>query len=177
MKLGLIRHFKVITSQNTFLSSKEFAKTMSYYDVAPVRENDLKIITNEWDICYCSNLPRSIKTAEAIYKKEIIKTELLVEVPISAFVNTNFPFPNFLWHLGSRIAWYFNSKSQKEGYLGTNNRILEFLNVIENSNHKNILIITHGFFMRVFIKQLRNIGFKGFVDFAPKNGKLYTFKN
>lgn len=85
MKLGLVRHYKVITNGKYILTSKEFEQVMFNYDVAPVRKNGLKINSDDWDICYCSTLPRAITTAESIYDKEIIKTDLLVEVPIRSF--------------------------------------------------------------------------------------------
>lgn len=177
MKLGLVRHYKVITNGKYFLTSKEFEQVMFNYDVAPVRENGLRLNSNEWDICYCSTLPRAITTAKSIYNKEIIKTDLLVEVPIRSFAKINFPLPNFLWHFGSRIAWFFNSATQLEGYRDTQQRINDFIYLIENSDHQNILIVSHGFFMKVLVKQLKKKGFSGFIDFAPKNGKLYTLNN
>ena len=63
MKLGLIRHFKVITDENSFLSSYEFEKAMENYDRAPVQGNGLKIDSSDWDVCYSSTLPRAITTA------------------------------------------------------------------------------------------------------------------
>ncbi len=60
MKLGLVRHFKVVTDEKTLLSSEEFAEAMKNYDLAPVKPNELKINSDDWDICYCSTLPRAI---------------------------------------------------------------------------------------------------------------------
>lgn len=175
MKLGLVRHYKVITNGKYFLTSKEFEQVMFNYDVAPVKENGLRINSDDWDICYCSTLQRAITTADSICKKEIIKTDLLVEVPIKSFAKTNFSLPSFLWHFGSRIAWLFNSNTQPEGYRDTNQRIKNLICLVENSDHKNILIVSHGFFMKILVKQLKKKGYNGFIDFAPKNGKLYTF--
>ena len=177
MKLGLVRHYKVITDVKAFLSSTEFEQVMLNYDVAPVKENGLRINSDNWDICYCSTLPRAITTAESIYKKEIIKTELLVEVPIKRFVKSDFYLPKVLWHLGSRIAWYFNSTTQPEVYIDTKKRIRKFLQLIESSDHQNILLVSHGFFMKALVKQLKKKGYSGFIDIAPKNGKLYIFEN
>lgn len=177
MKLGLVRHFKVITKGKTFLSSKEFAKAMLYYDVAPVKPNGLKINPSDWDICYSSTLPRAITTAETIYKEEIIKNELLVEVPISPFTKLNIKLPISLWHIGARIAWAKSHKSQIEDINGTRERIHKFYKHIEKSGHERILIVAHGYFLHMFYKEMQRKGFKGDVEVNIQNGKLYELRN
>ncbi len=73
MKLGLVRHYKVITNGKYFLTSKEFEQIMFNYDVAPVKENGLRINSDDWDICYCSILQRAITTADSIFKRRSLK--------------------------------------------------------------------------------------------------------
>ena len=72
MKLGLIRHYKVITNEKKFLSTQEFVEAMKRYDVAPVSENGLILNSTDWDICYCSTLPRAVSIAEKIFDGKII---------------------------------------------------------------------------------------------------------
>ena len=131
MKLGLVRHFKVIRNEKSFLSTEEFAQAMSNYDIASVNENGLKINSNDWDICYCSTLPRAITTAKAIYDKEIIKSDVLIEVPISPFTKRNIKLPITFWHIGARIAWYKKYKSQIENRDSTKERINKFYRLID----------------------------------------------
>jgi len=177
MKLGLVRHFKVITNEKTFLSPIEFSQSMENYDKAPVRKNGLKINSSDWDICYCSTLPRAITTAENVYGEEIIKTNLIIEVPISPFTNWNIKLPTFIWHIGARIAWYKSHKSQKEDILGTRERIRKFYELIIKSGQGRILIISHGYFLRMFYEEMRKKGFKGSVDYGMENGTLYELTN
>ena len=177
MKIGLVRHFKVITSKTLKkLNSAEFNERMENYDNSPVRANEANISSNDWDICYSSTLSRASETAKSIYQGEIISTNLIIEVPLSAFMKTNSHFPSMVWHIGGRIAWLFSSKSQAESISGTKQRIDYFMKIIEESGHKNILVVSHGFFMKVFVRQLKKRGFIGGIDFAPKNGKLYLFE-
>lgn len=176
MKLGLVRHFKVITNGNFFLSSKEFAEAMLYYDVAPVKPNNLIINSADWDICYCSPLPRALTTAKTIYKNEIIKNELLVEVPISPFTKMNIKLPGAIWHIGARIAWAKSHKSQTEDIHDTRERINKFYNIIKNSGHKRILIVAHGYFLHMFYKEMQKRGFKGDIEVNIQNGKLYCIE-
>jgi len=177
MKIGLVRHFKVVRS-NTLkkLNATKFNKQMNSYDNSAVRANEVNICSHDWDICYASRLSRASETARTIYKGEIISTDLIIEVPLSAFMKTNTSFPSMVWHIGGRIAWLFSSKSQEESISGTKQRINDFIKTIEESGHKNILVVSHGFFMKVFVRQLKKRGFVGSIDFAPKNGKLYLFE-
>ena len=177
MKIGLVRHFKVVRS-NTLkkLNSTQFNEQMNSYDNSPVRANNVKINSNDWDVCYASTLSRASETAKTIYHDEIISTDLIIEVPLSAFMKTSIPFPSMVWHIGGRIAWLFSSNLQEETISGTKQRIDNFMKIIEEAGHKNILVVSHGFFMKVLSRQLKLQGFVGSIDFAPKNGKLYLFE-
>ncbi len=177
MKLGLVRHFKVITDEKKYLSPNEFAEAMKRYDVAPVQPNGININSAEWDICFCSTLPRAITTAETIYDKTIIKTELAVEVPIAPFTKVNMKLPLSFWHIGARMAWYRSCKSQKENIEGTRERINNFYKLIKNSGYSNILIVAHGYFLHMFYQEMKKKGFSGEVDLNIHNGTLYTIEN
>lgn len=177
MVIGLIRHFKVIQQEKTFLSSKEFANAMARYDLSPVKRNELKINSADWETCYCSTLPRAITTAETVYEGKIIKTDLLKEVPISPFTKMNIKLPSLIWHIGARIAWYRSYKSQIEDINGTKERISEFYELIRDSGYEKILIVSHGYFLHMFYKEMKKKGFEGEVDVNIQNGKLYTLYN
>jgi broad specificity phosphatase PhoE len=176
MKLGLVRHFKVITDYKTFLTSQEFAQAMKIYDVSPVKKNGLIIDTSEWDICYSSSLSRAVTTAETIYDKEIIKTDLIVEVPISPFTKMNIKLPISIWHIAARIAWSKSHKSQPENINGTKERINKFYEILKKSGYENILIVAHGYFLHLFYQEMKKKGFIGDLDFSIKNGTLYELR-
>lgn len=176
MKLGLVRHFKVVTSSSSnVFSSSEFDKRMLEYDKSPIKISENKISEGEWDICYSSTLPRAEETAKYLYAGEINYTDLLREVPLSSFTKKQIKLPSFIWHVGGRIAWALSSKSQSETIKQTKERIKLFLELIQTIEHKNILIVTHGFFMKALVAELKKIGFTGKFDISPKNGELYIF--
>ena len=176
MKVGLVRHFRVITNEKKLLSSLEFAEAMKRYDIAPVRSNGLKINSSDWDICYCSTLPRAIATAEKIYNGRIIKSELLIEVPISPFTKWNIKLPLSIWHIAARIAWYINHKSQSEGKNETRIRIRQFYEIIKESKRQRILIVAHGYFLQMFYREMLDMGFRGDVPTNIKNAHLYLIE-
>ena len=177
MKIGLVRHFKVLSPNGKkMLNSAEFIKRMSEYDIHPVKSNKINIDSNEWDACYASTLSRAQTTAKTIYDGDIVTTPLIIEVPISSFIKTNIRLHYMVWLIVGRIAWLFSFKSQPEVKPQTLSRINEFIKQIENSGHQNILIVSHGFFMKVFVRYLKKRGFKGNLEFSPKNGKLFRFE-
>jgi broad specificity phosphatase PhoE len=149
---------------------------MERYDVYPVNPNEVNINSNDWELCYSSTLSRAKTTAKTIYNGKIVETPLIVEVPLSAFIKTNARLHYMVWQIIGRVAWLFSLKSQKETRPQTIVRINEFIKILEKLEEKNILIVSHGFFMKVFVNQLKKIGFKGKLDFSPKNGKLYLFE-
>jgi len=178
MKIGLVRHFKVITPPGKRkLNSIEFDARMNGYDVYPVRANDLKINEEEWDVCYASTLSRAQTTAKTIYAGKIMSTPLIIEVPLSSFIKTSYNLHYMIWQILGRIAWFFLLKNQSENKTETLARIYKFIRLLENSGYENILIVSHGFFMKILARELKKRGFRGELEFSPQNGKLYIFKD
>jgi broad specificity phosphatase PhoE len=150
---------------------------MKEYDNAEIVPGNTFIDGVDWQICFCSSLKRAVDTARHIYRREIIITDLLREVSLSPFTDREIKLPWFVWHVGARIAWARNSKSQEETRADTYERIKKIYSQIIDSGNDNILIISHGFFMKCFAKFLIENQFKGFIDKIPRNGRLYIFEN
>ena len=142
-------------SHESGLNSSEFNDVMKNYDHFPVRANDVKINSSEWEVCYVSSLPRAAETAKLLYQGKTISTDLIIEVPLVAFMKTNISVPNIVWHIVGRIAWLFSSKSQIENISVTKQRINDFIDIIEDSGYENILIVSHGFFMKVCAAEIK----------------------
>ncbi|MGD8778786.1 MAG: histidine phosphatase family protein [Ignavibacteria bacterium] len=150
---------------------------MDNYDIAPVYDQELNINHYDWQVCYCSSLSRAVNTAQKIFNGKIIESDLLREIPIKAFTKRKIKLPAFIWHFVANAHWFKNNPSQPEGKTESYQRAKKILKEIINSGHKNILIVSHGFFMRSLYRELLKLGFKGEIELNPKNGKLYTFKN
>ena len=178
MKVGLVRHFKVIESHKYLLTSDEFNRWIKHYDEAKIEYNDVTDLNkDEWDICYTSNLYRAIKTAEYVFAGEIMKTNLLKEIPIAPFTKHRIYLPHYLWLLLGRLLYLVNHKSQPEKLTETRDRVRKLVRNLMNAGEKNILIISHGFLMRYIIKELYALGYKGSNFKRPENGRLYVFEN
>ncbi len=165
----LLRHFKVKDISKNRLNSAEFNDWVKDYDNFELEYIDIDIPKDIDDI-YVSSQNRATKTA--VYLNLTYQTsELLAEVGVKAFIDTNLKLPKWLWLSVGRVLWYFDFTSS-ENRSDTKSRINDF--VSQTDFEKNILIISHGFFMIFFIKKLKSLGFTGDVDVRVKNAKVYT---
>jgi broad specificity phosphatase PhoE len=177
MKIGLVRHFKVDAPHYSKpINSKEFAESQLVYHQSPIITHPVDLKGIHWQRCYCSTLPRAIKTASLIFKGETIYSDKLVEVEVSPAFHTKRKISFTLWVVLARLAWLFGHNSQIESKRDTNIRCKDIFNLLLSDEDNNILIVSHGFFLHEFAKYLKKNGFKGKIDFAPKNAKLYLFE-
>ncbi|MDQ0216349.1 broad specificity phosphatase PhoE [Oikeobacillus pervagus] len=175
MKIGLIRHFQVHIDTPTFMSSKEFSQWVYDYDRADILKKDVDLLGIQWDICYTSNLPRAIQTAEMIFPHLVLEREELREVPIFPITNCKLVLPHFLWMIAGRIAWYLSHPSQLETKNATKVRAKQFVQQILKEKNQNIIVVSHGFFLSVLTKVLQKNGFEGKRK-TFKNGELLLFE-
>jgi len=178
MKVGLVRHFEVIKPQiNGRMTSAEFKAWQDGYDTADVKIKPTNTKGEDWQICYCSTLPRAFKTAKTIYAGEIIQTDLLREIEIAPAFNTKFKFSFMFWTIIGRCAWFLSHKSQSEKHIETKERAHEVVAKILNKHQQeNVLIVSHGAIMYYIRKELLLNGFTGPSFGKAKNGLLYTFQ-
>jgi len=157
------------------MTSEEFREWSEKYEVSKVIKKTVEMYGIEWDICYVSDLPRAITTAQEVYSGNLQIDKLLREVDNAPFIHSDrIRLPFEVWHICGRLAWYFRSKSQPETIGGTKRRIKNFLDSIDWSK-ENILIVFHGFMLYNFQKELRRRGFEGEKLKLVKNGVLYEY--
>lgn len=165
----LLRHFKVKDSSKKWLNSQEFNAWVKDYDNFDIEYIDIDI-PKDIDNIYVSSQNRAVKTAKYL-KLSYYESDLLVEVGVQAFVDTKCRFPTWFWLFMGRLLWYCNLTPYENRDL-TLKRVDKFLKNIDLD--KNILIITHGFFMKLLVKQLKKSGFDGTISINPKNGTIYN---
>lgn len=129
-----MRHFKVDFSWEKAYDSNEFDCACDEYDKSPIIPDYDNLDIGFKDV-YISHLSRTNETAKSLrIKNEIIKTDLLNEVPIRSFIRSSFKIPTFLWFIAGRVQWYFNCKRQIEGKFKTEQRINELISKIPLSS-------------------------------------------
>lgn len=170
-KIYLLRHFKVQDKTTKKLNSQEFDKWVDDYDIYDLQYLDINL--PKIDKIFVSSQNRAIKTAKYL-KQDFTTLDDLVEVEAKAFISTNFKFSKSFWLIIARLLWYLNlSKSERRE--DTIQRAKKIVEMLENDNNQNILIISHGLFLKVLQKELRNSGYNGKIDLKPNNGVLYRF--
>lgn len=180
MIIGIIRHFKVNCHKSLFMTSKEFKEWEENYNKSDVIKKDVELMGIKWDKCYSSTLIRAIITAQYVYKKDIVKNDLIRETIIDPIFKSNFKLPYWFWAVSGRLAWYFNHKSQEEIKIITEDKSRKFVDLLldeaKTEGTENVLIVTHGFFMYSLQRELKKRGFIGKFIYSPKNGVLYLHK-
>ena len=177
MKIGILRHAKVIHQKSFFSNGKIFDESRIRYNISPVELIELKIKAQDFPLCYVSSQYRAVETAKMVYNDKFIITDELIEVPSAAVFLINVHLPSFFRNIIGRIAWFMNLKKMPETRKKSTERASRFINFILQEKSQNILLITHGFFMHSLKKELKKNGFKGYLPLFPSNGCLYLFEN
>ncbi|CAH0121093.1 hypothetical protein PAE9249_03619 [Paenibacillus sp. CECT 9249] len=178
MRIGIMRHYKVnINTKKYWMTSNDFSEWVKQYDESDIDLTNITTTKIHWDVCYSSDMKRAVKTAETMYKGELITTDLLREITIRSMFRSNVKLHLNVWLILGRFAWLINHPSQEEKY-STMERAQIFLNTVEESgkNDENVLIVTHGAFMTVLRQELLHRGYIGDKFTKPSNGRIYTFE-
>lgn len=180
MRIGIIRHFKVNCKKKLFMTSAEFKEWEENYNKSDVIKKNVELMGIKWDKCYSSTLIRAIITAQHVYTEDIVQSDLIRETIIDPIFKSKFKLPYWFWAVSGRVAWYFNHKSQQENRNITKDKARKFVDLLQEETKiegtKNILIVTHGFFMYSLQKELKRRAFIGKLIYSPKNGILYVYK-
>lgn len=179
MKIGLVRHFKVLKDYPyvvKIVSQSQVLEWFNEYDRADVEESFTHLGGIDWDVCYASDLKRAIKTANSIYKGNIIEKEELREFKLQPIFKRNIHLPFIVWPLLIRLAWYFNHKSQLQHKIESLKKVKDFVDEILSSHLNNVLVVSHAALMMYLRKELLKCGFSGPKFKKAENGRLYVYE-
>lgn len=159
MKIVVIRHAKVNMKWERRYNSVGFDEACKKYDNSPIDTIDKKYNVEGNSIIYISGLSRTRETALKLFgKKKFYKSELLNEVPIRSYKDTNKKIPLAIWNVMGRVQWFLDNARQIETRAQTRKRAEKAASMIEKNN-KDCYIVTHGMFMRTFLHELEKRGF------------------
>lgn len=105
---------------------------------------------------------RAVQTARALYavpEDGLRTTALLDEVPMHSFMDTDRQLPLWLWFFMARAQWFFGSRRQPETRKMTRERIGRLVALLEAEEKSSFLLISHGFYMRELMAEMRRRGF------------------
>lgn len=116
-------------------------------------------------------------TAEAI-ANALGKSMIIGEVPLRSFMDTEKRLPLWMWNILGRVQWYIGSSRQLEKRNSTIQRANKVIDLCESQN-KDCILVTHGFFMKTLIRVLKNRKYQLSCNnqFAIKNLQLIYAEN
>lgn len=83
-----------------------------------------------------------------------------------------------MWLLMGRLAWYFSHSSQVERRSETLDRAKQILDWIEERyRNRNVLVVSHGAFMKVLTQELSRRGYRGKGFVKPRMVPCIFLKN
>lgn len=173
MKIVLVRHLRVDYTWKWFYDSAKYQKACSDYDLAGVISNEARFMAA--DIIITSTMRRAIETSPLLFGKMPDHIDdSIVEVPIKPFVNTKLIFPKTVWDVMGRFQWRLGCKTQPESYNESKARVDSFVNKYIRQ-HKDCIIICHGWTMKLMMTKLKKEGFTGQNPMFITTGKPYVY--
>ena len=168
MKITMIRHQKVKMKWPSRCNSVMFDQACMEYNDSEIFSLHAEETTDE--VVYVSGMRRSIDTAKALFpESQITLLENMQEVPLRSFADCKIKLPLWIWNVMGRIQWKLCIRRQQESYRQTQKRAFDVITYLE-SKKEDCILVTHGFFMRVLINELRKQNY----DIENGNGQIYS---
>lgn len=173
MKIVLIRHFKVDFQWKKRYDSDSYEAACAGYNSSAVLKSDHELGLADYVIT--STMARSIETSVHIFNRSPDASyQELCEVPIKPFMKTKRKLPKLLWDVIGRIQWRLNHPAQPESYTQSRERIRLFIEKLL-LHERNVVVVCHGWVIKLIIKELRARNFKGPDPLFIRNGVPYEF--
>ncbi len=162
MHVTMIRHGKVDMPWVKRYNSKEYDQAWLDYDtynILPITEH-LKIAPDATVIV--TGFKRTHQTAEQFLGVHdyIIVKDLLDEIPLRSFMDTQLRIERHILNILGRIQWYLPISRQPERRKASRERAAKFIDMLEKRGDGNYVIVMHGFFLRTLASVFRHRGYK-----------------
>lgn len=174
-KIYIVRHGKTDWNKKGLLQGTTDIE-INEEGIAQAKKLAKLIDTDEIDICICSPLKRTRKTAEILIenKKEIIYDDMIIERCFGNYEGKPINFDLIKKQWNYKLNDSSNNIESIQDCLERANKFLKKLK--EKYENKTILIVSHGSFIKALHFNL--IGYDentDFLSFDPKNTTLYTY--
>lgn len=176
MQVGLVRHFKIPYRKWQWINSTGYADFLRWYDGQEGRVRPSTHPHVSWQRCFSSDMLRARETANTLADVPPVCMPLLREIPQAPVIDTRIKAPLVVWHVLSRVAWWFNHRSQVEGREESTRRVARIVEWLrQQADDQTVLVVTHGFLLYVLRRELKKAGFRGMIPLHPKGGEIYLF--
>ena len=185
MEIILLRHGKPIMPSLEKIKAFSFRQWVETYDSSELclSSKPNKTTTTRAKKCgsvVCSDLMRSIQSAEALNIKNITLSE-------SQFNEAGLPSANWgilklspkTWAVIFRTLWLFgysnNSESYKEAKIRASDSANKLIDLAKE--HGSVLFVGHGIYNRLLAKKLKSLGWSGPSNPGTKHWSFGVYKN
>lgn len=165
----LLRHFRVKDDQRGWLNGEEFDAWVDAYDEMELEYCNMHLPS--MDVCFVSPQSRAVRSANYLGLEYSIESRLH-EVEPKLFSQSRWRLSKGVWLGIGRFRWLLNL-GKGETRCDSFGRVDEVIAMLQECEAKNILILSHGFFIKLIARELQKLGYEGELDIKPKNGKLY----
>lgn len=175
MRIILIRHEKVDMLWDKKYSSTAYDLACEHYNRCPIAffDKGYAKLARAGKV-YVSELSRTYETAGRLFDgTDFMKTSLLNEVPLRSFKDTERLYPLWVWNFIGRLQWFLGKSRQPESKEKTRIRARKMIKLLEKGQ-EDCYLVTHGFYMRVLISELRRCGYR---IRGEKNFKSFGISN
>jgi broad specificity phosphatase PhoE len=160
-KIILLRHGEVDVKDNNKISANEFGQWIIKYNNSNIKfeclsKNEIKSLFDKSNIIICSNLKRSIQSAELFNKIPFEINDIFKEAKLPYSNWTKLKLSPKIWLIIFRILWLFGYYKNSESLQETKQRAkIATQKLLELSkNNDTILLVGHGVFNRFIKKEL-----------------------
>jgi broad specificity phosphatase PhoE len=162
MRVILMRHGKPLIPPQKSVSSEEFRTWIEAYNAAELCEKSKPEsaaveIAKSSNSVMCSNLKRSLNSAEVLGVNEVSSSEYhLREMEMPWGKITPFKLKPEYWAVIFRILWFLGYSKNSESFKEAKLRAAHAASLLENSAKKNgsVLFVGHGMLNRFIEKYL-----------------------
>ena len=168
-KITIVRHAKPEPAGTGWITSAELGQWINSYNSKPLSLHSnppakLNAIVQNTGGIICSNLRRSIETAELLdTSKVLLRSGLFAEAELPYAATSSIKLPVYLWAAIFRVCWFFgytkNSESRTQTKLRAKDATAELIR--QANTHKNVVFVGHGIFNRMVVRELLSDGWRG----------------
>lgn len=172
MKIVILRHGKPVIPSLRKLSASAFSGWLSEYNAAGLCPTSkptehAQNYANRCNAIVCSELPRSIESANAFNSESIVLSD-------SIFNEAALPVANWqaiklspkTWAVVFRVLWLLGYSSNSESFKEAKSRASKAVEKLTEIalEYESVLFVGHGVYNRIMANELRRRGW-----FGPKN--------
>lgn len=167
MRITLLRHGKPAFELKGIARAKDLGEIAQSYDLSGIADRppgETVAATRGDHLVVCSHLVRSVESARALGFSDVhLQDPLFCETAMPHFRSGALSLPIGVWVVVLRILWVFgfsrNGESLSDARARARQAAARLVELAEQ--HRNVLLVGHGFINHFIAQELRKLGWHG----------------